>query len=144
MPSSSSVASTHFLHWPSTGCFEAEKSFDIIIGVFHSLVMVVGLWYVNIYLCPPSFVTLTISFAHSVDPLKHSTGGVLRWKSCEQQFTGPVFISINQSNCSSDQWISVFGGCFITTFIMCMGWLIYFLHYLLDVIIVCVTVGPQC
>lgn len=51
---------------------------DIVIDVVHSLVMVVVLWYVNIHLCPPFTVTLIVSFAHEVDPLKQSKGNVLR------------------------------------------------------------------
>lgn len=81
MPSSSSVAPTYCLHSPSTGHSEADKSplsiTDIVIDVVHSLVMVVGLWYVNIHLCPVSVVTLIVSFAHSVNPLKQSKGSVL-------------------------------------------------------------------
>lgn len=72
--------------------------------------MVVLPWYVNIHLYPPSVVTLIVSFAHSVDPLKQSKESVLRWNCCEPQFTGPVFIPIILNNHFSDQWISVFGG----------------------------------
>lgn len=152
MPSSSSVAPTNCLHRPSTGCSEADISpflsiTDIVIDV-HSLVMVVLPWYVNIHLCPPSVVTLLVSFAHSVDPLKQFKGSVLRRNRCETQFTGPVFISIIQSNCFSDQWISVFGagGGFITTFLMCMGWLIYLFLSLPSKCKSCflVTAAPQC
>lgn len=103
-PSSSSVAPTCCLHRPSVGYSEADESFlsitDIVIDVVHSLVMVVVLWYVNVHLCPPPFVTLTVSFAHSVDLLKKTREAFIR---CEAQFTGPVFISIIQSNPLSDQ-----------------------------------------
>lgn len=91
-----------------SGVFWSRRSFlsitDIVIDVVHSLVMVVVLWYVNVHLCPPPFVTLTVSFAHSVDLLKKTREALIR---CEAQFTGPVFISIIQSNPLSDQWSSL-------------------------------------
>lgn len=146
MPSSSSVAPTYCLHRPSTGYFEADESFlsitDIVIDVIHSLVMVVVLWYVNIHLCPPSTVTLIVSFAHSVDPLKLSKGSVLRWKSCELQFTGPVFISIIRSNFFSDQWIFVFWAVFHFNFHNVHGMTDLYIHCLLNVIIVSMSLQP--
>lgn len=84
MPSSSSAAPTYCLHRPSTGYFEADASFlsitDIVIDVVHSLVMVVVLWYVNIHLCPPSFVTLIVSSAHLVAPPKTIQGKRFKMK----------------------------------------------------------------
>lgn len=130
MPFSSSVEPTYCLHSPQRGVLKQISPLSLTdtgivsVNVVHSLVMVVPPWYVNVHLCPPSVVTLIVFFAHSVDPLKQSKWWVLRWNCCEPQFTGPVFISIIQSNCFSDQWISVFGGYFITTFILCTGWLI--------------------